>query len=308
MGRCNKWGNPGVGNRSLLFIIYINDLDINLKSHVAIFADDTKLGYRADAHENSSIIQGDINKATEWAKQWQMEFNIDKCKVMHIGSKNVNFEYNMTGNRLEIVTTERDLGVLISNKFKTSDHCIKTENICNRLLGYIKRQFNYRNREVVTTLYKSLILPYLEYAVSFWSPSLERDVNRLERIQARATKLIPELRHRPYRERIKELGLMTVKQRRERIDLIQVYKILNKIDNVSANNYFELCDNPTRNNGHKIKVKRYNTSILGNSFTYRVVNKWNSLSAEIVNSETLTNFKTRLDKLLISEMEENTLE
>jgi hypothetical protein len=144
--------------------------------------------------------------------------------------------------------------------------------------------------------------------VSFWSPFLGRDVNRLERTQARATKLIPELRHRPYRERIKELGLMTVKQRRERIDLIQVYKILNKIDNVSANNYFELCDNPTRNNGHKIKVKRYNTSILCNSFTYRVENKWNSLSAEIVNSETLTNFKTRLDKLLISEMEENTLE
>ena len=88
---------------------------------------------------------------------------------------------------------------------------------------------------------------------------------------------------------------MTLEQRRNRIDLIQVYKIVNKIDNVAPTDYFEFCENSTRNHGYKLKVNRYNTSKLGNFFTYRVTQSWNKLPADIVNSISLSSFVAHLD-------------
>ncbi len=53
--------------------------------------------------------------------------------------------------------------------------------------------------------------------------------------------------------------------------------------------------NNIRNNGYKLQVKTHTTNTLGNSFNYRVVKIWNSLSSEVVGSETVGTFKSRLD-------------
>ncbi len=60
----------------LLFIIYINDLDCGLISKLVMFADDIKLGSRADTHENVNNIQADLNRIVNWADTWQMTFNV----------------------------------------------------------------------------------------------------------------------------------------------------------------------------------------------------------------------------------------
>jgi hypothetical protein len=192
--------------------------------------------------------------------------------------------------------------VNITSNLKFSHHCIKVEKTCNKLLGYIKRQFNYRNREIILNLYKSIILPHLEYGVSLWNSNLDKDIQRLEKVQARATKLIPEIRNKTYADRLKILGLMTLKNRRTRIDLIQAYKIINKIDNVEIGDYNLELNNEsiTRSNGFKLKVKGYKTMALGNSFSYRIINDWNNLPSEIVSSNTLAIFKSKLDKHIIS--------
>jgi hypothetical protein len=286
-----------------LYVWYSGDLDSDITSKIATYADDTKIGYRADNNTNALKLQSDLDKIVSWAIKWKMEFNLDKCKVMHFGAKNVKYNYMMLGKQIKITDEERDLGVKITNNFKWTQHCIEVENKCNRILGYIKRTFKYKNREIVVNLYKSLVLPHLEYAVSLWAPNLEKDISRLERVQARATKLIPDIRHKSYIERIKELQLMTLKQRRERIDIIQTYKIINQIDNVSPNDYFEFCENPTRNHGYKLKISRHNTSILGNFFTFRVAQRWNNLPQQIVNEKSLKSFKIELDKYLLNSTE-----
>ncbi len=133
--------------------------------------------------------------------------------------------------QLETIDTQKDLGIVISSDLKTTKHCIEVEKKCNRLQGYIKRQFQYRNKKIVVTLYNSPLLPYLQYCIQFWSPSLIKDINRLE-IQVRATKLITEIRHLSYENKLQTLGISTLKARRIRLDIIQMYKILHEVDNV----------------------------------------------------------------------------
>ena len=282
----------------LLFIIYVNDMDDGIISKISKFADDTKLGINVAKEGNIQNLQEDLRRIGEWSDRWQMPFNVDKCKVMHIGHRNPQTEYSLQGRLLESTVTEKDLGVVISSDLKFSKQCIEAEKKAQRMLGYIKRQFGYRNREIVLTLYNSLVRPHLEYAVQFWSPTLRKDIARLERVQARATKLIPSLRHKRYEDRLKELDLFSLETRRLRGQLIELFKILKGFDNVDYGNMFCLKEGITRNNGLKLELRRFHRDLCGNFFTYSICDKWNSLPMEVVNSESVESFKTRLDKVL----------
>ena len=87
-------------------------------------------------------------------------------------------------------------------------------------------------------LYKAIVRPHLEYCIQAWNPHLRKDVDMLEKIQRRATKLIPELRDLTYEERLKECGLTTLETRRLRGNQIEVFKILNGYENIDSNIFF----------------------------------------------------------------------
>ncbi len=77
--------------------------------------DDTKIGKRVDSKEHVINIQSDLDRFIEWANKWQMKFNVEKCKVMHVVTSNTNSSYNLRGLQIETTYTERYLGVIISN-------------------------------------------------------------------------------------------------------------------------------------------------------------------------------------------------
>ena len=83
----------------LLFLIYINDLEESVSGEVFKFADDTKIVRQVGDRVKCDDMQRDLDIMVEWADKWQMEFNVDKCKVMHIGKKNAKFPYYMKGFR-----------------------------------------------------------------------------------------------------------------------------------------------------------------------------------------------------------------
>ena len=108
-----------------------------------------------------------------------MPFNVDKCKVMHIGFKNRKIKYELFGKEVDSCQMEKDLSVIITNDLLSTRQCMEAEKKAQSLLGYIKRQFSSRNKETILTLYKALVRPHLEYPVQFWAPSLRKDVEHL---------------------------------------------------------------------------------------------------------------------------------
>ena len=282
----------------LLFIIYINDLDEGLMSRVSKFADDTKVGINANDVSEVKQGQDDLKRIGEWSQTWQMPFNLDKCKVMHVGQSNKKEKYNLLDSDLKICNEEKDLGVVITSDLKSSRQCIEAEKKAQKVLGYIKRQFTTRKAETILTLYKALVRPHLEYAVQFWSPTQRKDIDRMEKVQARATKLIPSIRHISYERRLTKLNLYSLEKRRIRGQLIEVFKILKGIENIDYRNIFTLSSNQTRSNGWKLDLKRFNTTQCGNFFTYKIPAYWNKLPADVVNSDSINQFKNRLDKVI----------
>ena len=304
-GKESDWHavNSGVPQGSVLgpvlFIIYINDIDEGINCKLSKFADDTKITSKVTSTSQWQELQCDLNKLISWAEKWQMKFNIEKCKVLHIGSNNVQARYVMTNMPLSSVEKEKDLGVVVSKDLKPSQHCTETVKTANKLVGFIGRTFEFKSEKVILTLYNSLVRPHLEYCVQFWSPYYKKDIEKLEKIQRRVTKMIPRLRNKPYEERLKELNLFSLTKRRIRGDLIEVFKIFKGYSNLDANKYFTIDHtNLTRNNGFKITPKRFKSHEAKHYFFNRIVNIWNKLPSEIVNSNTIESFKNNIDKYL----------
>ena len=128
-----------------------------------------------------------------------------------------------------------------------------------------------------------------------WSPHQKGDIEKVEKVQRRATKMIKEIRHLSYQERLKECNLMTLEMRRRRYDLIETFKIVKEIYAVNKEKFFKMRENPTRGHKQKIYKQHSRLNIRKYFYTQRVVNDWNKLPEEAVNATTLTQFKTVID-------------
>ena len=99
--------------------------------------------------EGGKQLQEYLNKFTEWAKQWMMEFNVTKCKVLHAGRINGLKEYTMEGKILEKVLEEKDLGVMVHKAMNGSRQVTETVKKANRALAQIRRSINKKETDRV---------------------------------------------------------------------------------------------------------------------------------------------------------------
>ena len=168
------------------------------------------------------------------------------------------------------------------------------------VLGMIRRNITYKEKSLIVPLYKAIVRPHLEYCIQAWSPYLRKDIDMLEKIQRRATKLIPELRDLRYEERLKECGLTTLETRRLRGDQIEVFKILNGYENIDSNIFFEIKKSKiTRGHNFTLVKKQSRLDVRKYSFSQRTINVWNKLSTDCVHATSVNVFKNRIDKYLV---------
>jgi hypothetical protein len=304
----------------LLFVIYINDMPDSVINLLKLFADDTKLISIIKCEEDLVRLQQDLGTLSEWASEWKMSFNHKKCKYMRIGNNELakqELKLTMSADNnephvLEETKEEKDLGVYLQNNLKWTANVDKACTKAYNSLGLLRKSFKtWTNVRTFRILYTAFVRPHLEYAPQVWNSLTSKDIKKLEKVQKRATKLVPQLRNLRYEERLLNLGLTTLADRRVRGDLIQMYKIRtgrNVIELISPSTSsnvesLQLGDGPAssvrnrrRSNIRVVKEFVKNCSVREKFYSNRVVDPWNGLSNEIVESNSVNHFKKQYDR------------
>ena len=326
-GECSEWQDVGSGVLQgtvlgpILFIIFINDLEtLTKEAWEKLFADDSKLARLVANEEDARKLQRDIDHFSTWARTWGMEFNVKKCKVMHVGRKNPRLQYWMDGEALETVEEEKDLGVWIRDDLKPALQCSKAAKAANAALGMLLRSFHFRTKSTLVPVYKTFVRSRMEHAGAAWSPWLEQDVEEMEKIQKRLVRSLSDVHGESYEEKLEQAGLTTLRKRRERGDLIETFKALKGFYKVDRDVWFCRANQRTmRETRASVTIEdgvtTQNTEVLykppaihdlrNNFFTVRVVRPWNELPEDVKSQKTVNGFKTALDRWLESRGEIN---
>ena len=305
-----RYINSGVPQGSvlgpLLFLIYVNDIADSLNSITRLFADDSSLAVSSkDNLYIQEIINRDLDNINKWAKQWLVKFNPAKTDVMFFTlNKNTHVRPSIffQNTQLNYVQTHKHLGVTLSEDGTWHQHITNIAASASKVLGTMRLLKFKLKRKTLNQIYISYLRPIIEYASIVWDNCTNYEKDLLEKIQYDAARIVTGLTRSVHLNNLlKEIGWVSLADRRKMQKLILVFKHTNNLLPNYLNNIFPdivLNSNPylLRNNLDYATVARrlqiYSTSVIPSS-----VKIWNELDQDIRESDSLSTFKFKLKKI-----------
>lgn len=296
-----KSGVPQGGVISgLMFILYMNDLPKCLKYvKTSMYADDAKLFAPITHKYDEACVQQDLDELARWCLKWRMRLNADKCFLLHYVPQNIQKNYPsyfIEGRELNRKENASDLGVMIEGNLKFHEQVAKACKKATSQTNTIRRTFKSRNPKFLESMYKTFVRPHLEYCVQVWNPGYIGDIAKMEQVQNRFTRLLPQSRIMTQSERNKRLNITSHETRRLRGDLIYMYKMFD------SGLFTPSPETRTRGHSRKLVLERAQNNLRKHSFATRNVTAWNNLPDHVVSAQSLNIFKSRLDAYLSPSM------
>ena len=292
----------------LLFLLLIGDIDEEvISSFVRSFADDTRVSKGVTNTREASELQGDLNAIYNWANVNNMAFNSGKFELLRYGKDDtMKLCTNYTNNDGFIINSKshvKDLGVIISDTLEFKDHINLVIKKGRSMSSWVLRTFKNRSQKCMLPLWKTLVLPKMEYCSQLWCPTKKGDIQSLESIQWAFLRKIKECHGLSYWQALKKLKIYSIQRRFERYRIIHVWKILEGLVPNICNNPFKV-KNCIRTGRKCFISNKLTSSTLGSlrysSLPVHGARLFNKLPAVIRNKTgcSILSFKSALDKVL----------
>ena len=168
----------------------------------------------------------------------------------------------------------------MSNSCDFNAHIDKTVKTCSRLVGWILRTFTTRDSTTMLTLFKSIVLPILEYACQLWNSKSLQLVKKLEKVQRSFTKYITGMFDLSYEARLRQLNLYSLQRRRDWYQIIYIWKIIeSKVANLEPPIQTTRSSRLGRFCVKKIVSRGHAGTLMYNSFRWNAIRLFNTLPA-----------------------------
>ena len=291
----------------VLFLLYVNLIVRDNTSFWVAFADDFKLGlaYRGELGEGVGNVdlQRDIDRLAATSASWNLRLNNDKCVVMRFGNRGQAIEtesgYEINGRNLKMVTSYKDLGVIVDNRLRFHLHVGVVVGKAGALMGDLLRSTTCRSEKFMVTLFVAHIRPFIDYCSSVWNVGYLGDLRRLESLQRRWTREVYGIGERNYETRLRELGLFSIAGRLLRADLVKIWKLLRSGYHDELLDLFQVSRvRSIRGHSLRLVVPVCRTDTMRRSLMARRVQVWNRLSAAVVDVTSIESFKRNLDRVM----------
>lgn len=179
----------------VLFLCYINNIAETVSPNIRLrlFTDDCLIYSRITHRKDQLALNAALNNLGDWCNKWKMKVNYCKTSYMTV-TKNVKnvlaFSYRLDGHELERVTHFKYLGVTLSEDLSWKTHIDHLCSVAEKKLWFLRRKLKLASTKAKLTAYLTLVRPTLEYASIIWDPYRKYQIDKIEKIQRRAARLI----------------------------------------------------------------------------------------------------------------------